>query len=460
MARTSAQRSSRMPDDAPRPEDPTPGENVTGQPPARRAKPTFRREVARTAVFNVAATVAAGLAGLIIARALGPSVRGEYAAVLAWFGLTQVIGALGQSAATCFFVASDPERGRHYLATSRRMMVISGLLTLGVGLVLSPVLAQHDASLTWAYRLSFATAILAFVGAAYTFSLQAVDLFQWNLVRCSQPLLFLASIGVLWISGLLSLLAALLAIAVTMSVQLALAYRSCQKAGLTHGRASLGLARNMVHYGLRQLLSVLPAALNARLDQLVLSQTVPSADLGIYAVAASLTMLAQPVVMAVGNVAFPRLAAGRTQGDDRVFQRRALLASGLIAVVILLPLALLSSWLVPLLFGDGFRGAAVLIWILAPGGVFLACGQVAGDLLRGRNRPGTVGIAQVAGLVCTVVLLIVLLPTWGVAGAALASSIAYGVALVTMIVFIFKSQSPTKASEDMNRTPSTDAGAE
>lgn len=446
-----------MADADPRPEDLSSGEDVTGQPPVRRAEPTFRREVARTAVFNVAATVAAGVAGLIIARALGPSVRGEYAAVLAWFGLTQVIGALGQSAATCFFVASDPERGRHYLATSRRMMVLSGLVTLGVGLALSPVLAQHDSSLTWAYRLSFATAILAFVGAAYTFSLQAIDLWQWNLVRCSQPVLFLVGIGVLWVVGVLDLIAALAAIAATMSVQLVLAYRSCQRAGLTRGRPSRALAGDMVRYGVRHLLSVLPAALNARLDQLVLSQTVPSADLGIYAVAASLTLLAQPVVMAVGNVAFPRLAAGRTQVDDRTFQRRALLASALIAVAILLPLALLSSWLVPLLFGDGFRGAAALIWILAPGGVFLACGQVAGDLLRGRNRPGTVAVAQITGLIFTIVLLVILLPIWGVAGAALASSIAYGVVLVTMLFSIFRAPAaelPQPAAE----TPPEEAG--
>lgn len=413
------------------------GDGEAGQSSAGAAQPTFRREVARTAAFNVGATVAAGVAGLIIARALGPSVRGEYAAVLAWFGLTQVVGALGQSAATCFFVARYPERGRHYLATSRLMMVMSGILTLGVGIAFSPVLAKNDPSLAWAYRLAFATAILAFVGAAYTFSLQAIDLWKWNLVRSSQPLLFLVSIALLWIGGVLSLMAALFAIAASMLVHLVLAYLGCKRLGLTRGRANRVLAREMIRYGLRHLLSVLPAALNARLDQLVLSQTVPPADLGRYAVAASLTTLALPVVTALGNVAFPRLAARGPEGGELAFQRRALIASALIAAVILVPLALVSPWLVPAMFGDGFRGSAVLIWILAPGGVFLACGQVAGDLLRGRNRPGAVAYAQLTALVFTVVLLAVLLPVWGAAGAALASSVASGVSLVVMLSKIF-----------------------
>jgi len=45
------------------------------------------RLVARTAGYNVASAAAAGLGGIIVARALGPEMRGEYAAVTAWFGV-------------------------------------------------------------------------------------------------------------------------------------------------------------------------------------------------------------------------------------------------------------------------------------------------------------------------------------------------------------------------------------
>jgi hypothetical protein len=39
---------------------------------------------ARTAGYNVASAAAAGLGGIIVARALGPEMRGEYAAITAW----------------------------------------------------------------------------------------------------------------------------------------------------------------------------------------------------------------------------------------------------------------------------------------------------------------------------------------------------------------------------------------
>ena len=54
------------------------------------------RSVAQTAGFNLVATAAGGLGGIIIARAFGPTVRGEYAAVTAWMGVLLTVGGMGQ----------------------------------------------------------------------------------------------------------------------------------------------------------------------------------------------------------------------------------------------------------------------------------------------------------------------------------------------------------------------------
>ena len=58
--------------------------------------------IALTAGCNIAGTGAAGLGGIVIARVLGPVVRGEYAAIIAWLGVALVAGELGQQAAVCF----------------------------------------------------------------------------------------------------------------------------------------------------------------------------------------------------------------------------------------------------------------------------------------------------------------------------------------------------------------------
>jgi O-antigen/teichoic acid export membrane protein len=108
----------------------------------------------------------------------------------------------------------------------------------------------------------------------------------------------------------------------------------------------------------------------------------------------------------------------------------------------LLPIAASSYWLIPAVFGPAYRAAVPLVLILTPGGIFLACSQVTGDLLRGLGRPGLVAVAQGFAAVFTVVLLIALLPSAGVAGAAIASTVAYGIALAVMLRCLWRMPLP------------------
>ena len=392
------------------------------------------QSIIRTAGFNFGAMAAAGLGGIILARTVGPSVRGDYAAISAWFGVVLMVGAIGQPAALCFYVAREPLRAREYVATSRAMMLTTGAVSLSIGMVFAPLLAHGNTQVTIGYRIAFATSVVAFVAASYTFSLQARDLQRWNVVQFSQPLLSLVAIVVLWRLRLLTLDAAMVVLSATLALQLIWAYRCCRCTGLAPGHAQLRLVGPLAKYGVAQIAAVAPALLNAQLDQLVLSQTVPSADLGRYAVAVSLALVPVPLTSAIGNVAFPRLASQRavTMQTFRL-QRLAVLAAAGLAAAMLVPLAVVAYWLVPIVFGPAYIGAVPLLWLLTPGAVFLACGKVTGDLLRGRNRPIVVAWAQGLAAVFTVVLLFALLPVLGVAAAAIASTIAYGVALAAML---------------------------
>ncbi len=378
--------------------------------------------------------MASGLGSVVVARALGPTGRGEYAAITAWFGICWMVGQMGQPAALCFYVAKDPQRAEDYVATSRAMMLATGMLAFIAGLLLAPVLSHGNPEVADAYRIAFGISIVTYVGIAYQYALQPRHLLSWNVVRTIQPVLSLLILCILWFLKLLTLNTILFVLAATLTLQLGWGYWSCRRNALAPGHARISLLCPLAAYGIAQVAALTPAALNALLDQLVLSQTVASADLGRYAIAVSLTSLPVPLVAAIGNVAFPRLAAQQVVTDTtRRMQRYAIVASAGISAAILVPLAVVAYWLIPFLFGAGYRGAVPLLWILTPGAAFLACGQVVGDLLRGRNYPAVVAWAQGLAAIFTVVLLIALLPVIGVYGAAIASTVAYGAALAAML---------------------------
>lgn len=88
-------------------------------------------------------------------------------------------------------------------------------------------------------------------------------------------------------------------------------------------------------------------------------------------------------------------------------------------------MALLSPWVIPLVFGAQFRPSVPVIWWILPGTVALAVGKVMAADLTARGRPEYSSIFAIMALGVTVVLDLVLIPRMGIEGAALASSAAY-----------------------------------
>ncbi|ASW54500.1 oligosaccharide flippase family protein [Plantactinospora sp. KBS50] len=409
-------------------------ESVRRVRPPRLRGSAIRAGILRTAGVNMASVAAAGFGGVLAARALGPAPRGEYAAIMAWFGALLMIGQLGQTAATAYHVAREPEQARDYVATSRTIMVLTGLLTIAVGLAAAPTLGRHHAEAVWGYRAVFVTCLPTFIGASYTFALLAAHLALWNLVRITQPLAYLGLLGLLYLSDRLTLTTLVWTLCLTTVAQTGLAYLLCRRRGLAGGRSRPRLARPLIRYGLSQVTAAVPTTITGRLDQLVLSLVVAPAALGHYAVATSLTNLALPLVAAIGSVVYPRIAARTMSAESTTaLQRRAVTASVVLSAGLLLALAVSASWVIPVVFGPEFRGAVPLVWLLAPGTAFLACGMVCADLLRGHGRPLAVARAQAISAVAMAALLAGLLPTMGLFGAALASTVAAGVALACML---------------------------
>jgi len=191
----------------------------------------------------------------------------------------------------------------------------------------------------------------------------------------------------------------------------------------------------MYAYGSKVWLSTVPRFVNVSVDQLVLSvwPGVTAAELGNYVVAVSLSSLVLPVSQAFGSVAFPRIARAHSEADALRIERVSLAGAGVSATVIIAAVCALAPVLVPVVFGNGYQNSIAVLWLLAPGAVFLAMNQVLGDILQGRGRPLVISVAEGIGAVVTVVLLAALIPPFGIRGAAVASTVAYGVVMVLLL---------------------------
>lgn len=392
----------------------------------RRAGGRSFRAVIGTAGVNMGSTLLTSIGGILLARSLGANDRGEFVAVLQWPATLGSLASLGITQSTCFWISRRRDEGAAITAIAARAAVLTGVVVAVLGLGLAPVIGRTDTA-TALLRIVFALSPVFVVGGVWISSLQAVDIATWNRARAFQPVTYFSAVLGLSVFQRLTLTTATLAFCCSLLVQAAFARHQSRRNVIGREPSPPGTLRTLYRYGVRVWASAVPQAINVRVDQLALSvmPAVASSQLGVYAVAASLSWLALPAATAFGAVAFPAVAASTDEGTIRRIERLSLLGSAAAAAAALGVACVAAPFAIPLLFGSDFQGAVTVLWLLAPGTVFLAMNRVLADLLQGRGRPLLTSVGEGSAAVLTVVMLFVLIPRFGIRGAAAASSVAY-----------------------------------
>jgi O-antigen/teichoic acid export membrane protein len=201
------------------------------------------------------------------------------------------------------------------------------------------------------------------------------------------------------------------------------------------GKPSLHLARRISAYGLRAEVGSVMQTLNARLDFVIVAALLGPAPLGIYAVASRYAELLRMPSLALNYVLLPEYARGGALAGAQAGRalHRIWWTPGIAAI----PMAVLVPFLLPLAYGSEFRPAAGPTFVLLAGLTFGAINGIMTAYLAGIGRPGLNSIAVGTGLVVTVLLDVLLIPTFHVMGAAAASSVCY-VMTTSVLVLLFR----------------------
>ncbi|MFN0241782.1 MAG: oligosaccharide flippase family protein [Planctomycetota bacterium] len=385
----------------------------------------------KDSVWTFAAQGAQALAqlatGVVLARVLLAEGRGEYGLLVLVPTTAVVIAGLGLGTASLRSVSKERARAPAALANA---------------LVAALVLGAIAALALFAWH----TEIAAFVGTpadgtALTLALVAVPL----LVFDQYAALLLTGMGAVIAANLLKLVQAaamLLLLPVTFAyfgrnVDAALAafvlsYAASDLACLVYALRRAGgplrfdapLLREGLSFGLRTLPASLAMFLLFRSDLFLVRAYRSLAEVGVYSLATSLAIVFQLAARSVERAFAPRVMARDAAAASALTPRvtRAF-------VLVMTPLALLAGALgfalIPLVFGDAFRAAALVFALFLPGMVIGNIGVlINGDLLS-RGFPLAGSTSAIACLAVNVTLNVLWIPRFGLVGAACASALTY-----------------------------------
>lgn len=408
---------------------------VEGAPSASGARtPRSRRDLLLTLATNFGIMGLNVVTGSVNARVLGPTGRGELAAIQTLPSVLGMLALVGLPSAVGYFSARRPSEVRALTATAVSIFFMAAAPLMIGGFFLLPLALGHQpVSVVENARLYLVFVALHF-GLFPFLALQGLGRFGiWNLLRPLPNLVALAAVFVTYATGKPSAGTFARWFLLLHALTIPIAYATLWLNSKPGGVVTFAQARELMRYGLPSALMVPAGLLNLQLDQMLMAAWLPSADLGLYIIAGSWSGLMNPVFGALGSVVFPTLAAARDRDTQRILIGRSLRSAVLVVTLLGCGLAAVTPVLLPLLFGRSYAPAVGPALVLIGAAMFLNIGALGHEVLRGVGAPRWPMFSQLTALPVTVTLLALLLQRWSIFGAAVSSLGAYAVILAVSL---------------------------
>jgi O-antigen/teichoic acid export membrane protein len=391
----------------------------------------FLRGAWLTLITRITSMVLGIASSVIVARALGPEGKGEYALIALIAVLLQTAGGMGLDQAALYKVARGKEQVRRLAAFFATVSGILGIVLCGVHWVLTQIpwylhylaVSGVDVSLVWILVLLLPATL---AGQSLTMSLLGLERYgAYNAASLVMPVTLMALLLLFVLAMDQGVGGAVAATAGTSAVTLLAAgfilWRVAPPAATSGGKATL---EGAFSFGWRAHLANIAWFLHYRLDMFLVGYLLGPAALGFYSTAVGLAEKLYMIPSVIGTLVFPRVAA-TDPVQSVALTARACRHSLWITAALAGVLGLVAYPAVHLLYGMEFLPSVQPLWILLPGVILLALARVLSADLNGRGLPGVVARVNIAMALMNLLLNLWWIPIWGIAGAAAATTLSY-----------------------------------
>ncbi|MBK1649786.1 oligosaccharide flippase family protein [Rhabdochromatium marinum] len=398
---------------------------------ARNIGATFSRQIGAS-LLGLATTV-------IIARLYGPEGNGAFTIALLLPSMLATFLNLGVAPANVYHLGSEQITVRQILSANLRIFSLFSVLGIAIGAALLLWKRERffpgiDPRILW---LALATFPISLLNNYLLSVFQGLQRFRpYNILAIVQPGALLVFVIALIILGNRDLALLVGAQFFAQSLTLILTVRwLIPLLGSKDMPPLKSCVKKTLSYGWKAHLSNILAFINYKIDLFLTNIFLGPAAAGIYVIAVALVERLWMISQAVSAVLLPRLSQLVTDEDKRrrltPLVTRWVLTATLIGAVFV---AIFSDLLITWLFGRDYSDALLPVWILLPGIVMTSASRILANDIAARGRPELNMYTSVLVVVVNVVGNLILIPHYGLPGAAAATTIAYTLNLLLRLI--------------------------
>lgn len=190
-----------------------------------------------------------------------------------------------------------------------------------------------------------------------------------------------------------------------------------------------------ISYNLSIYLGMFVNFFNYRLDLWIVNNYLSEKELSYYSLAANINQIILYLAATIGSVMLPNLSSKTEEERSEIFIKVSRLCFSFFTAIIIVAF-LVSSFIIPMLYGIEFSSTISPFKLLLPGILFSCITQLFSIFIVSINRNIYNIIACSIGLVFTLILDLTLIPAFGIRGAAIATSICYFIIFLITYIFV------------------------
>ncbi|MBZ5661871.1 MAG: oligosaccharide flippase family protein [Acidobacteriia bacterium] len=374
------------------------------------------------------------ITGILTARILSPSGRGELATILLWPIILSNLGLMGCNWALARGVAKNPRTEPDQVCSAVAVGLGASFAYFMLGYFLIPLVLPADrASLLPLARLC----LLLIPLDIFNQILLAIEhgRMRWrrfNFVRGSFYFFYLILICMIWSGHEAQVRRFVWAFLASQLLAVLLRFW-IQRKSFAQGHPSLAECRRLLRSGLPYWGATAGNLFALQIDTVLVVTLMNAEAAGIYAVASAFGNAQFSLGDALGITSFAALSNEKNVGSQQkilteTFRQSTLLSAGL---------ALMFSCLIPFVvapfFGSAFSQATLPAVILALAAALTASGNILNQGLRGAGRPYAGLASQLLGTAVLALAAALLLKPFGLAGMAWAVALGAGAQIIILV---------------------------
>jgi O-antigen/teichoic acid export membrane protein len=402
----------------------------------------FVKDSIHTFFMRSGALILAFLASIVISN-LGQEIKGQVAVIIFVASLVRAVSVMGYDVATIYFLR---QKKYDYDTIARNLnALIPLLITVWTALLFPLLYYLHGVGLFGTVDFLFLCTCFIIAPLSGLMSIQICflvgegEIAGANRVSCAFYVFYLILLIVVvhfLFAGIWGVIAAY-AGAFAVSVLVAFLMNRRRSRSRRGFEWSARVIKDMGSYGIRSQAGILARQITNRAD-LFLTNFYSTAFLaGVYSVALNWAELPQFIPVTLLYVLFPH-ASGREEASSIELTNRVSRISAVVLLITSAATCALFSMMEELIYKPDYSGAVYPLIIIMPGLVLKGLYRVLMGGMDGLGKPQYSTYSSFAALASTIILNIILIPRFGMVGAAASASVTGAIAFFIMTYFYRK----------------------